>query len=196
VKRVIDGDTIIVDIQSRLRTIRYLGINAPGLFPVTEYRGPTAARFNQQLVQNQLVRLVSDGEDEDDSGRLLRYVLIGDIFVNYEMVRQGMAAPEDQNHRIACEAIFHQAAEIAEQETLGIWAATRTPHSTATRSRTTTETVQPTSARTITITSQITSTSQISPTATSTLEATFTSTVTPSATITSTSTITPTTSNN
>ena len=200
VKWISDGDSIVLDIQSQLYNVRYLGIDAPGVNPIVEYRGPNAARFNQQLVDNQLVRLVRDGVDQDPSGYLLRYVLIGDLFVNYEMVRQGMAAPDTQFYQISCQEVFLQAAEVAKQESLGIWAATRTPYLPGESSGTPAGTIQPTFTGTITPTMQITSTSQLTPTATATLSVTVTSTstptITPSVTLTTTRTLTATASSN
>ena len=47
--------------------------------------------MNAQLLAGKKVRLEKDITDKDKYGRLLRYVYVGDIFVNAEMVRQGCA---------------------------------------------------------------------------------------------------------
>jgi endonuclease YncB( thermonuclease family) len=134
VKWIVDGDTIVVDIQGRLNTVHYLGIEAPGFIPITEYRGPTATRFNEKLVRNRLVRMVKDGTDKNVAGQLLRYVLVDNIFVNYEIIRQGLAYAVATNPGMSCEATFQKAEELAALEFRGIWEPTRTPHRTYTPS--------------------------------------------------------------
>jgi len=69
--------------------IRLLGVN-------TEETGmPHAAvakaRLEQLLASGGEMRLEADQEDQDRYGRLLRYVWVGDVFVNLELVRGGYA---------------------------------------------------------------------------------------------------------
>jgi endonuclease YncB( thermonuclease family) len=184
VKWITDGDTIVVDISGQLRTVQYLGIDAPEYFGMTEYRGPTATRFNEELVENQLVRLVRDGIDKDSAGQLLRYVFIENVFVNYELVRQGLANTIIGVHPFDCEKTFLQAEELAEQEVLGIWKATRTPHSTALSTKSSTAATPPLTPLSVTSTSTFTATLTMTPIQTSTLTVTLTPTVTPSMTFT------------
>jgi len=98
VKRVVDGDTIEVEVGFRTEPVRYLGINAPETVhpgrPVEQY-GPEAAQANRDLVAYRYVRLENDLTDRDRHGRLLRYVFVEakgrEFFVNAEIVRQGLA---------------------------------------------------------------------------------------------------------
>jgi endonuclease YncB( thermonuclease family) len=68
--------------------VRMLGIN-------TEETGmphSSAAKHRlEQLLAGGEIRLERDVENEDQYGRLLRYVWAGDVFVNLEMVREGHA---------------------------------------------------------------------------------------------------------
>ena len=97
VTRVIDGDTIEAFVNGQTVTIRYIGIDTPEtVHPGEEvqYFGPEAAEKNKQLVEGKNVILVKDVSETDQYSRLLRYVLVGDLygqFVNYELVRQGYA---------------------------------------------------------------------------------------------------------
>jgi endonuclease YncB( thermonuclease family) len=182
VKWVPDGDTIVVDILGRLHSVHYLGIRTPSFVGFTEYRGPNAARFNETLVRNQLVRLVKDGPDKDSFDELLRYVLVGNVFLNYEMVRNGLAYAVVENPDIACEDTFVQAEESAKQEVLGLWEPTRTPHHTSIPTLMTIEALPPGSPITPTPTIQVTGTSTSTPVYTSTFTITPTSTLTPTAT--------------
>ena len=92
VKRVIDGDTIVLDNNER---VRYLGINTPETHhPVkgVEYYGKEAEEFNKKLVLAKKVRLEFDKKRFDRYGRTLAYVYLEDgIFVNAELVKKGYA---------------------------------------------------------------------------------------------------------
>lgn len=88
VVRVIDGDTIVVDLAGREEHVRYYGIN-------TTERGQAcyqeAKDRNQQLI-GASVLLLPDARDRDRYGRLLRYVFdaIG-ASVDAELIGEGLA---------------------------------------------------------------------------------------------------------
>lgn len=88
VTRVIDGDTIDVDIDGSTYRVRYVGVNTPER-DETCYADATA--MNAELVEEQTVGLVRDSSDTDRYGRLLRYVYVGNTLVNAELVRDGYA---------------------------------------------------------------------------------------------------------
>lgn len=88
VTRVIDGDTIDVRLGGQTYRVRYIGINTPERDEEC-YSEATAA--NTALVQGQTVRLVRDVNNTDVHGRLLRYVYVGEVFVNAELVAGGYA---------------------------------------------------------------------------------------------------------
>jgi endonuclease YncB( thermonuclease family) len=88
VTRVIDGDTIDVDINGETFRVRYVGINTPERDEVC-YQDAVDA--NAALVANQTVGLVRDTSETDQYGRLLRYIYVGGVFVNEELVRNGFA---------------------------------------------------------------------------------------------------------
>ena len=92
--RVIDGDTIEVNIDGAVYKVRYIGIDTPELDDKrAEYSAlaQEATRYNRQLVEGETIRLEKDVSETDKYGRLLRYVYVDDIFVNAELVRQGLA---------------------------------------------------------------------------------------------------------
>lgn len=88
VVRVIDGDTIDVNLNGTQYRVRYIGMNTPERDEAC-YADATAA--NAALVQGQTVRLVKDTSETDIYDRLLRYVYVGDVFVNARLVDQGYA---------------------------------------------------------------------------------------------------------
>ena len=86
--QVIDGDTITIEGNYR---VRYIGIDTPEVYPEVEEYGIEAWEANRRLVEGKEVRLERDVTEKDKYGRLLRYVYVGDVFVNAELVRQGLA---------------------------------------------------------------------------------------------------------
>jgi len=118
VTRVIDGDTITIEGGYR---VRYIGIDTPEVYPELEAFGMEAWQANRRLVEGKEVRLERDASETDKYGRLLRYVYVDDIFVNAELVRQGLARvkayPPDIKHQDYLEQMETKAKEAGR----GIW---------------------------------------------------------------------------
>jgi micrococcal nuclease len=106
VKRVVDGDTIVLETGERVRLI---GIDTPELHESDKlYRdasrtgqdikaiqklGRRAYEFTRNLVEGKRVSLEFDAEKRDRYKRLLAYVYLKDgTFVNAEIVKQGYAS--------------------------------------------------------------------------------------------------------
>jgi micrococcal nuclease len=81
----------------------------------------------QTLVYSKKVLLVKDVSETDKYGRLLRYVFIGETFVNYELVRQGYALASTYPPDVACSDFFANAQNQAQSEQAGLWKPTPTP---------------------------------------------------------------------
>ncbi len=116
--QVIDGDTIVIEGGYR---VRYIGIDTPEIHPQLEAYGMEALQANQELVEGKVVRLERD-VSQTDNGRLLRYVYVDGIFVNAELVRQGLAYakayPPDIKHQEDLEKLETEARQAGR----GIWA--------------------------------------------------------------------------
>lgn len=107
VKRVIDGDTIVVDIDVgfhmwlRDQHIRLAHINAPELG--TE-AGRTAKIYLETLLEiplivNPMVRLETIKDRQDNYGRYLGvFLTVKDININQAMVAGGHAVPSEGRH--------------------------------------------------------------------------------------------------
>jgi len=124
VVRVTDGDTIEVRVDGQSYKLRYIGIDAPetrhpdkGVEPL----GPEAAAKNEELVANRLVELEKDVSETDRYGRLLRYVWIGDMMVNAELVRLGYAQVSTYPPDVKYQEMFLQLQREARQECRGLW---------------------------------------------------------------------------
>ncbi|HSJ86551.1 MAG TPA: thermonuclease family protein, partial [Anaerolineales bacterium] len=90
---VVDGDTIkvLLDEDGKTYSVRYIGMDTPEYTTKIEYYGSEAAVKNVELVMGKTVTLIKDVSETDRYGRLLRYVIADNMFVNYELVAQGFA---------------------------------------------------------------------------------------------------------
>ncbi|MBN1642372.1 MAG: thermonuclease family protein [Anaerolineae bacterium] len=95
VLRVVDGDTIVVDLDGARHSVRYIGIDTPETHHPddgADYWGYEATEANKGFVsEGQTVVLQRDISETDMYGRLLRYVWVDDVLVNAELVRVGLA---------------------------------------------------------------------------------------------------------
>lgn len=128
VTRVVDGDTVVVDVGGLDETLRLIGIDTPETVkpnsPV-ECFGPEASTFTKHLLpEGAPVRLVRDVEARDDYGRLLVYVYLASdgTFVNLQLVQQGYATLLTFPPNVAHVDDFVAAARSAQQAGLGLWA--------------------------------------------------------------------------
>lgn len=116
VVRVIDGDTI--ELQGG-RRVRYLGIDTPE--PGKYYADEATAR-NIELVEGRIVELQSGKRDEDEYGRLLRYVYVDGVFVNAELVVQGYATAYIFDPGDRYSQVLVQLEQYAKMRQRGLWA--------------------------------------------------------------------------
>jgi micrococcal nuclease len=125
---VVDGDTIkvLLDADGKVYSVRYIGMDTPENTSQVEYFGPEATAKNSELVYGKSVTLIKDVSETDRYGRLLRYVIADNIFVNYELVARGYANTASYPPDIACIPTFQAAEGQASASRLGLWAAPST----------------------------------------------------------------------
>ena len=126
VLRVVDGDTIEVDVDGRTEDVRLIGVDTPETVkpgePVQCF-GPQASEFTKRVLEGETVRLEFDRELRDVYDRLLAYVHVGELFVNAELIDGGFARTleiEPNTSRAAELARLQQAAGAAGR---GLWGA-------------------------------------------------------------------------
>ena len=105
---VVDGDSIFVEVDGQEKEVRYIGIDAPEMDPI-EPGAEAASQKNAELVEGKTVTLVRDVSEVDRYDRLLRYVLVDDLFVNYELVNGGFAQPKRYWPDVACNETLQNA---------------------------------------------------------------------------------------
>ena len=99
VVRIIDGDTIDVTIDGEERRVRYYGVETPDAGKKCSEEAKTR---NSELLGTS-VRLEPDARDQDEQGRLLRYVFNDDgLSIEAVLISEGLAKAqrEDGKYRV------------------------------------------------------------------------------------------------
>lgn len=128
VVKVVDGDTIHVQVGGTREKVRYIGVDTPETkhpsMPVQCF-GERASEFNERLVGGEQVRLVRDVEARDRYGRLLAYVhrVRDGLFVNAELARHGYAQPLSIAPNVRFADRFTALAREARAAGRGLWSA-------------------------------------------------------------------------
>ncbi len=128
VLKVVDGDTIAVDVRGKKETIRLLGIDTPeSVDPrkTVQCFSKEATSKMKSLVENKSVILIDDTSqgDRDKYNRLLRYVYLPNsvrTFVNGEMIKQGYAFSYKQ-YPTKFLTKFNEFEKYARDHNLGLW---------------------------------------------------------------------------
>ena len=122
--RIIDGDTIEVEIGGKTEKIRYIGIDTP------EMTGPEpwaeeAKAFNAKLLKDRKLSIEFDAQERDKYGRLLGYVYAKDddseLMVNAQLIRYGYAVLMTIPPNVKYVERFKAAQKKAQEEKLNIW---------------------------------------------------------------------------
>jgi endonuclease YncB( thermonuclease family) len=115
VSEVIDGDTFSINSGERVRMV---GINTP---EVDQYFYEEAKEVLMLMIDKTSVSLEQDITDTDKYGRLLRYVFVGELFINIEMVKRGFANAFTVPPDIKYTDELLEAQRYARENNLGLW---------------------------------------------------------------------------
>lgn len=133
VVRVVDGDTLIVEIDGKDTTVRLIGLDTPETVdprkPV-ECFGKEASDKAKQLMAGTFVRLEMDPSQGtlDKYGRTLAYVYVPasvrpeGILVNEYMIAEGYGHEYTYNLPYKYQARFEEAERLAREQKKGLWA--------------------------------------------------------------------------
>lgn len=126
VVHVSDGDTIIVDMNGKDETIRFIGVDTPETHdprkPV-QCHGAEATDYTKRTIGHQRVRLASDplSNNRDRYDRLLRYVYLPDgTLLNQKLIQTGHGFAYT-SFPFTKSAAFIKAEVTAQRQTLGVW---------------------------------------------------------------------------
>ncbi|OIO30850.1 hypothetical protein AUJ77_01750 [Candidatus Nomurabacteria bacterium CG1_02_43_90] len=148
VTKVVDGDTVTINLDGTSETIRLIGINTPETVdprkPV-ECFGKQASDEAKTILIGKKVRIEKDSTqgERDKYGRLLAYVFRDDgLFFNEHMIQQGYAYEYTYNKPYKYQTQFKADQVTAQSQGKGLWASgvcdsTVTTSSTSTSTTTT-----------------------------------------------------------
>lgn len=128
VTKVVDGDTIDVDIDGEIERLRLIGINTPETVDPrksVECFGREASNKAKELLLNQFVTLEADSSqgERDRYGRLLRYVYLPDeTNFNLYMIKAGYANEYTYSKPYRYQTRFKLAEQEARLLKRGLWA--------------------------------------------------------------------------
>ena len=130
VTRVLDGDTIVVNGDTK---VRYIGIDSPEFYGQdtneNECFAAEAKQRNEQFVLGRTVVLEKDTTDTDEYDRLLRYVYIDDPLssvheatsINEILVHEGYAFARAFPPDTAMQKNLSELEQDAKQNNRGLW---------------------------------------------------------------------------
>ncbi len=137
VERVVDGDTIVVQIEGRADgpgaglasvgqeyRLRLIGIDTPeSVKPnsAIECFGKEASAATKALLEGQEVTLVKDVEEADQYDRLLRYVYLENEMANARLVANGYATAYTYPPNVRWSETFVQLEREAREGGRGLW---------------------------------------------------------------------------
>lgn len=126
VVRVVDGDTIIVDIDGVEERIRLIGIDTPeSVHPDQERNveyGEIASSFTEEQLEGQYVSLELDAQERDQYGRLLAYVYLDDTMFNETLLEKGHAVVSTYPPNVRYADRFLEIQSEARDKEAGLWA--------------------------------------------------------------------------
>jgi micrococcal nuclease len=131
VLKVIDGDTVDIDIKGNTERVRLIGVNTPETKHPTkpiECYGPEASAYLTQLLpKGTHVRIERDIEARDRYGRMLLYLYreSDNLFINLDLVSHGYGTPMSIEPNTFHRNDFVHAAALAETTNEGLWKACR-----------------------------------------------------------------------
>lgn len=125
VVRVIDGDTLQVNINGKKETIRLLLVDTPETVhpskPIQPF-GLEASQFMKERLSGKQVKVELDINERDKYGRLLAYIYVNNEMVNKQLLEKGLARVAyvfEPNTKYVDE--FYQVQKTAQKQGIGIW---------------------------------------------------------------------------
>ena len=116
---ITDGDTIEVRFGSATDTIRLIGVNTPESGEC--FASEAALVLSSLIPVGTEIATTVDVSDRDQFDRLLRYLWVGAMSVNEELVRRGAAISRRYPPDVALAPRFEQAQDEARDAGLGLW---------------------------------------------------------------------------
>lgn len=124
--RVVDGDTVDINIDGQSVRVRLIGVNTPETVhpskPV-ECFGKEASNYTNRMLHGKNIQLELDSSQDtfDNYNRLLAYVYIDGNNFNYMLIRNGYAYEYTYNVPYKYQTEFKKAQYYASVNNIGLW---------------------------------------------------------------------------
>ncbi|MDR1204985.1 MAG: thermonuclease family protein [Peptococcaceae bacterium] len=126
VTRVVDGDTLVVDVDGTEEHVRLIGVDTPeSVHPDKERNvpyGAVASDFTKKLAEDKTVTLELDVQERDRYGRLLAYVYLDGVMLNKTLLSEGHATLATYPPNVRYVDEFTELQAEAREKGAGVWA--------------------------------------------------------------------------
>lgn len=126
VVRVVDGDTLIVQIDDKEERVRLIGVDTPeSVHPDASKNveaGKVASEFTKSRLEGEYIELEFDVQERDKYGRLLAYVWHNGEMFNKVLLREGYAQVATFPPNVKYVEEFTQLEREAREAKRGLWA--------------------------------------------------------------------------
>lgn len=126
VKRVVDGDTFVINYDGIQRKVRLIGIDTAESVHPDESRnteaGKEVSEYSKKVLENNIVSLEFDVQKEDKYGRLLAYVYLenGEMY-NKLLLKEGKAKLATYPPNVKYVDEFTKLQKEAREKKIGVW---------------------------------------------------------------------------
>ena len=132
VTKVIDGDTIWVNINGKEEKVRFIGVNSPEYTKKIEKYGKEATEYTTSCLLGKTIYLQKDVSNTDDYDRLLRYVWLEKIttiteeniqnyLFNAKLVAEGLAQSNYYYPDVKYQKYLEDIEKQAKENKRGMW---------------------------------------------------------------------------
>ncbi|NLK45021.1 MAG: hypothetical protein GX300_11590 [Tissierellia bacterium] len=125
VKRVVDGDTIIVDFNGKEERVRLIGVDTPeSVHPDVAKNlpeGKVASDFTKLMLDGKEIELEFDVQERDHYGRILAYVWLDGVMHNKTLLEEGYARLATYPPNVKYVEEFTKIQEEARKNNKGFW---------------------------------------------------------------------------
>lgn len=128
---MVDGDTLVVNIDGNQEKVRLIGINTPESVSPQEYRntpeGKEASNFAKETLEGKVVAVEYDVEPIDKYGRILAYIYVDGKMFNETLLEKGYARTARSGKNVRYKEHFLALEEEAKADGVGFWALSESP---------------------------------------------------------------------
>lgn len=125
VKRVVDGDTLVLEKEGTEYKVRLIGVNTPESVHLdktknTEF-GKVASEFTKKRLENKTVDIEFDAGPTDRYGRLLVYLYVDGVSYNEVLLEEGMAQVMIYSPNVKNAELYKSIEKVAKDKKVGLW---------------------------------------------------------------------------